>query len=136
MMKYISLVVLAFALFGCKQDIDFVFPDFEELNLEIYGTGAPVKEQKIVPGTEKHNKLKEWVVNNKSGWASSMATYVPNVLVSGSGFSLNFRSKKVILNYKGGQFTKTSSQTEYEFLIENEKTYHCLKPCMAYSAML
>ena len=81
----------------------FTISHFEEIQLVIYENGAPVKEEKIVQGTEKHKKLKEWVSNNKSGWVSSMATYVPNVLVSAGGLRFNFRPKEVIVNYKGGQ---------------------------------
>lgn len=127
MNKVTLITFLLLLLVGCKQEADIVFPDFEVLDLYVYKNGVPVAEEKLAPGTPKHNKLKEWVNSNRTGWEMSMATYVPNVLVSGSDFSINFRSSDVVLNYKKGQYTKPIAQSNYQYLVEGIKHNNAFK---------
>ncbi|MDR2219908.1 MAG: hypothetical protein LBE24_04930, partial [Methylobacillus sp.] len=57
-----------------------------------------------------------WVIKNQKGWKFAPATYFPGKIVSGSGFSLNFRNATAILDYSGSQFAHSVEPDEYGFL--------------------
>ncbi|MBI1424772.1 MAG: hypothetical protein GC149_15105 [Gammaproteobacteria bacterium] len=115
-MKKIRLILFAFVLVSCTIDTaKFIDPN-ETLQVYIYGTELNTEEYLLNPGGEKYNKFISWVRNNKEGWSSTPASYVPGILVSGKSFTMNFMDNTVLVNYADGQFTKKIDPTEYEFL--------------------
>ena len=115
-MKKLALILFALVLVSCKIDTDKIINTNESLKVSIYGTEINIDEYWLNPGDEKYDQFISWVKNNKEGWSSTPATYVPKLLVSGKSFSFNFMSSGVVVNYESGQFTKNIDPKEYEFL--------------------
>jgi hypothetical protein len=115
-MKKLTLFLFALVLASCNIDTDKIINPNETLQVYIYGTELSVEEYLLNPGDEKYKKFISWVRNNKEGWSSTPATYVPKILISGKSFTINFMDNIVLINYADGQFTKKIDPTEYEFL--------------------
>lgn len=96
--------------------VDLALPETESLRLQVYQQGSPVAECKLAPGTPNFQKLASWLSNNRTGWTSTLASYVPGVYITGSNFSINFLRTFVIVNSPEGQYSHSVSPSEYEFL--------------------
>ena len=116
MINRVAIFLLAALLISCKVDTGEILSSNETLKVTIYSGGAPIEEYFLTPSDDEYKKFKSWVKSNQSGWNFTLATYVPNLLVSGESFSCNFMSSSVVLNYEGGQFTKDINSEDYEFL--------------------
>ena len=108
-------VVSCALLAGCDKELSLALPA-EPVKLQRYEQGRPVEACDISPDSPQFKSLAAWISNNKDGWSSSPASYVPGVLVSGRNFSVNFLSSLVVVNYPGGQLTRKASANEAAFL--------------------
>lgn len=70
----------------------------------------------VASGSEQHAKLSAWLSANGKGWEATPASYVPALVVSGTGFSINFLKGGAILNYNEGQYSHSADPSQYEFL--------------------
>jgi hypothetical protein len=55
---------------------------------------------------------------NKNGWNTTYDIYAPSILVRGTNFSINFQYNWMILNCIKGQYIKSISPDEYQFLLK------------------
>ena len=79
--------------------------------------GVTPKDCTISQDSEQYRTLSTWLSEHQDGWQSSLVTYVPNVVVIGQGFNLNFLGSAAVLNYAGKQFTHQVSPSDYAFLV-------------------
>jgi len=68
------------------------------------------------PRSEKYLKLSAWLSANSKGWEATPASYVPALVVSGAGLSINFLKGGAIVNYAAGQYSHAVDPSQYEFL--------------------
>ena len=116
-MKVISLLVAsAMALSSCARSIHVTLPS-GPLSLSLTVNGMQTKQCAISQDSEQYKTLSAWLRTHQDGWQSSVATYVPSVVVTGDGFNLNFLHSAAILNYAGSQFTHQVSPRDYAFLV-------------------
>ena len=106
-------------LVSCTHETTISIPDNEPLMLFNYaGASNKLSAKEVVLVKDKQQKLNTWISNNRTGWTPTPATYVPGVLVSGKGFGINFLGNSVIISYSEGQYVKSISPSDYQFLIE------------------
>ena len=115
-MKTVLILFLTAMLTACKVDVITTFDSINEFQVSINDQGSFIKEYTIVKGSKKHIALRQLLINNQEGWSQTLATYVPGVLVTSNGLSLNFLNAGIIANYSGGQFSKPIKIAEYGFL--------------------
>ena len=115
-MKRIIIILLAVLLSSCKVDTDKIIDSNENIEVSIHENGLPVQTYTLNPGDEEYKKFMSWVKSNNTGWDSTLASYVPMLIVSGESFSFNFMGNGVVVNYEGGQFTKSVDPKEYKYL--------------------
>ena len=108
--------LLAVMLSGCQKSLDWSLPN-ESLKMERGGQTCTIS-----PSSTQFKELSDWLAGNRGGWSSSPASYVPNVMLRGSNFSVNFVNSLVVVNYRGGQFTHDISPSDYAFLACNSGT--------------
>jgi hypothetical protein len=115
-MKVIGLLVVsAVVLGGCTRSIHVDLPS-GSLSLSFFVNGTPIKHCTISQDSEQYKTLSAWLAAHQDGWKSSVASYVPGVMVDGDGFSLNFLSSIAVLNYAGSQSTRQVLPSDYAFL--------------------
>jgi hypothetical protein len=85
----------------------------------IYDNGNPVAERELPAGSEGADQIAHWLESNRLGWTSTPATYVPQRLVRGDSFSLNFGEKHCVLNYGGRQLYKSGDMSELSQVFQN-----------------
>ncbi|MBU2706797.1 hypothetical protein KCM76_12460 [Zooshikella marina] len=117
-MKSALTIFLALLLISCKVGTEVFIDIAETYTVSINESGKHTKKYTINPGSEKHAKLVAWLKQNNSDWDPTPASYVPGLVVEGTGFSLNFMRTGVILNCKEGQFTKSVKLEDYEYLLQ------------------
>ena len=116
-MKRIPIILIVTALLvGCSNKLSINLLPSETLNLSTPMHGAEKSTCLIAPGTLQHKELENWLSENRGGWQSTPASYVPGTVVSGSNFSLNFVGSIAIVNYSGGQYSHPAKPADYEFL--------------------
>ena len=103
-------------LSGCARSIHFTLPR-GPLSLSFTVNGAQTKQCAISQDSEQYKALSAWLGAHQDDWQSSVATYVPGIVVTGDGFNLNFLQSAAILNHAGSQFTHQVSPSEYAFLV-------------------
>lgn len=68
------------------------------ITVQRFNGGHKINEYNIASNAPVLVQLSEWITNNTTGWKRSYTSYVPEVVIRGSSFSLNFLSGKVVLN--------------------------------------
>ena len=104
------LALIVAILGGCNDELAWALPQ-ETLTLQKNGRSCPV-----TPDSAQFKQLAAWVSQNRSGWSSSPASYVPGTIVRGGNFSINFLNALVVVNHPGGQFTHKASPDDFGFL--------------------
>ena len=110
------LAASALALSGCTQSIHFILPP-GPLRLSFTVNGVASRSCSISQDSKQYKALSIWLSEHQGGWQGSLVTYVPSVVVTGNGFSLNFLNSAAVLNYAGNQFTHQVSPSDYAFLV-------------------
>jgi hypothetical protein len=70
----------------------------------VYEAGAYTPERLIQPRSDQEREIIAWLAAHRSGWSSTLVTYVPSRLIKGQDCELNFTRGACILNYRGGWF--------------------------------
>ena len=117
-MKRALLIATALILASCKINVDGILENQEPINIIIYGAGTSTQEYVLFKTDQKYKQFKSWVANNKDGWETTPASYVPSVIVKGSGFTFNFLNEGVIVNVDGKQYSKAVNKSEYDYLLQ------------------
>src|SRR5690348_7377475 len=115
-MRIATLALLATALVGCTQRLDFQLPATQPLKLAIYKDGAPLKTCTIGVGSRQFRQLQALLASNNTDWVPSLVTFVPAVYVTGNDFSINFLKHSAIFNGGGRQLTHRVPRASYSFL--------------------
>jgi hypothetical protein len=98
------LILVALGLLGCARPLGLVLPKDEPLKLQIYSHGSPTQACVIAPGSPQFIQLEGLLAANRGNWEPIPVTFVPSVLVTGAGFSINFLQDAAVVNYADGQF--------------------------------
>jgi hypothetical protein len=114
--KIIGFVIVLTSLVGCTRDLAFALPKSQPLNLAIYSDGRPLEKCTIAPGSKQFVSLETLLASYPAGWKPSPATYVPGVLVTGSGFSINFSHEFAVVSSGRTQLTHSIPHGAYAFL--------------------
>jgi hypothetical protein len=111
------LVSAVIVVAACTQELPLRLALGEPLKLSYQEHDyAPATNCVIAPNSPQYQALEKWLSQNKSGWQTTPATYIPGKVVSGSGFTLNFLNSIVIANFSGGQYSHSTNPSEYRFL--------------------
>ena len=110
--------ILTVVLVGCKTNQDFSPYLNQPLKAQVYSysPGQPVREWTILPSGREHQLLISWMTGHQTGWKDSWVTYAPSNLISGTNFSMNVHSNRVIINAGGKQCVRETSASDLEFL--------------------
>ncbi len=117
-MENFIMIFVILSLSSCKIDFKSLIDLSETYLVSINENGKYSKEYTMSLGNEKHSQFIVWFKENQSDWDPTPVSYVPNVVVQGKKFSLNFMNKVVILNYEKGQFIKDINLNDYEYLLQ------------------
>lgn len=60
----------------------------------------------VTAGSDQAELIAKWLDANKWGWTPSVVTYVPQRVIRGESFDLNFCEDRCVLTTRDGQFTK------------------------------
>jgi hypothetical protein len=98
-------------LTGCK----FTLPQVTSATVEPYQSSGALVPSKLNGNQLK--KLTEWFSQHDSGWSSSVASYVPILVVranhsDGDVSVINVLSDSVVVNNRSGQYTRQFSQSD------------------------
>ncbi|MEJ0006252.1 MAG: hypothetical protein WDM77_07670 [Steroidobacteraceae bacterium] len=115
MRTFRSTAVLLLAIAGCSRSISIVLPA-HSLTVLVYSQGKVAQRCAIVPGSEKFKSLSQLMQQNAAGWHSRSANYVPSIVVIGPDVNLYFMDDSMVVNYSGGEYSRTISADAYKFL--------------------
>ena len=110
------LILVALGLLGCARPLGLVLPKDKPLKLQIYSHGSPTQACVIAPGSPQFIQLEALLAANRSNWEPTPVTFVPSVLVTGAGFSINFLQDSDVVSYADGQFKHSVPRSAYAFL--------------------
>ena len=121
-MKQLTLLVFLTLLCGCRKT-DISNGDFSPpYSVHIRGSRRTLV---LASDVRLAGAIQGWLRSNPTGWARSMTTYAPGVLVRNSRFSLNFVEGGAILNFQADpmkgkpiQVVKNCDITQLDFLRE------------------
>ena len=109
-----ALVLVAAA--GCTHSMSVALLPGESLDLYVYSEGRVVDRCMVPPGDDRYKRLDAWLKAHTDGWSVAIADYVPNILVHGSRFRLNFMSGAAILGRDYEQYSHRVYPSEYAYL--------------------
>jgi hypothetical protein len=116
-MRPIYVLCLASVLvIGCRSTEDFARYLEQPLQVRVSASGQPAEQRTISPESKEHQLLVSWLTEHKSGWKQSLVTYAPGVLVSGTNFTMNIHSSRVIINAGGRQYVRDTQDSDFRFL--------------------
>jgi len=116
MKAFLPLCSLLVLLVGCKTSQDFSPFLNQPLEARVYNLGQPAREWTILPSGNEHRLLVSWVTGHQTGWKGSWVTHAPSILISGTNFTMNVHSNRVIINAGGKQCVRAKSASDLEFL--------------------
>ena len=114
--RIITIFALAVLLTGCGRDPDLSALSTQPLKVATFRGGREVAMRNVSPPSREHELLSAWAALHKSGWSSSYVSYAPGTLVSGTNFSLNIHTSRVILNIGGHQYEHDAPASDFSFL--------------------
>ncbi|WP_461783289.1 hypothetical protein [Prosthecobacter sp.] len=114
--RIITILSLAALLTGCGRDPDLSAFSTQPLKIATFRGGREVAVRNVAPPSREHELLAAWAVQHKIGWSRSYVTYAPGTLVSGTNFSLNIHTSRVILNIDGHQYEYAAPASDFSFL--------------------
>jgi len=126
-MKNLLIILLAITsmlLTSCttNMDIKSILNSGEHLDVYIYENGEIQNKYQLLPNNIKFKKMINLGLLNKNGWNTTYGAYAPFILVRGTNFSINFQYNRVILNCSKGQYIKSISPDEYQFLLNRNSS--------------
>lgn len=112
------VAMLLLELSACTHDFSSVIEQEKELSVIVYHSGHEVETGVITKNSEAYKSIIKWIKDNRTGWQSTVATYVPELIVRGEGFQLNLRPKDAIFGYGNEQFVLAISDADYSNLVQ------------------
>jgi hypothetical protein len=106
-------VLLAAA--GCTRTISVDLTP-QMLTVVTYSQGKADRHCSIAPDSAKFRKLSEFMKQSAQGWHSRSSDYKPELVVIGTNINLYFMGDSVVMNYSGGEYSRTVSPDSYAFL--------------------
>jgi hypothetical protein len=100
---------------GCTRSISVNLAP-QMLTVVTYSQGKADRRCSIAPDSAKFRKLNDFMKQNAQGWHSRSADYKPELVVIGSDINLYFMGDSVVMNYSGGEYSRTVSPDSYAFL--------------------
>ncbi|HEY6093686.1 MAG TPA: hypothetical protein VIU93_01915 [Gallionellaceae bacterium] len=106
-----TVICVLLVLAGCK----LAFPQVTSATVERYQSGGTL--QAVPLNSDQIHALSDWFSQHGSGWSSTVATYVPTLIVrakhaNGDISEINVLSGMVVVNNHSGQFQQHFSQTD------------------------
>jgi hypothetical protein len=87
----------------------------------VYKDHQFIKKNAFVRGSKELENLKAWLMNNKAGWDTYLATpAVGNLVIKGEGFTLNVGKDWAVVNY---EFAEGEYRQLIKSIIFNEFKY-------------
>lgn len=114
--RVITIIALAVFLTGCGRDPNLSTLSTQPLKIATFRGGREVAVRDVSPPSPEHELLAAWAAQHKTGWSSSHVSYAPGTLVSGTNFSLNIHTSRVILNIGGHQYEHDAPASDFSFL--------------------
>jgi len=113
MNKIISILIVSLALLGCNKEIDLKIENLTSISVSVYKDHQFIRKNNFGSGSKELDNLKAWLMNNKAGWDTYLATpAIGEVLVKGDGLTLNIGKDWAVVNY-------ASAEGEYSQLIKS-----------------
>src|SRR5699024_6970858 len=113
--RVVPLTVSLRVFAGCSKPLDLALPKDAALKPTVNPLGVslnkPATTCSISPGSARFKQLETLLAANRGGWESSLATYLPGVVVTGKGFPINFQHGIAVVNFAKGQYTRSISKT-------------------------
>ena len=125
---FVLAVSWLFYVFVMGFDIDVgLIKNNKEISITFYNDNNSSEIERLLTNDEK-DELIRWLQSNDSDWTDSLVSYVPDIVLRGENFSLNFLPDLAVLNYKSEsmekyvQVTRTLKNDEniLSFLGQNE----------------
>ena len=110
-----GIMLIIVALSASSEALELELPK-TPLELDINSGGRRVESCTIAPDSSRFNRLALLIAAHRDEWEPTPATYVPNVVVTGPDFSINFLREFVVISYAAGQFERPIAASEYDFL--------------------
>lgn len=111
--SFFLITALFVGVSACTKDLPPLVNSQSNLTAVIYVDGRPIAEGVIAKASPAYEAVTSWVKANPSNWTTSFVTYVPDILVLGDNFQINFRQDSVIFGYQNSQVKKHISQSDY-----------------------
>jgi hypothetical protein len=100
---------------GCSHTISINLTP-QTLTVVTYSQGKADRRCSIAPDSAKFRKLSEFMKQSAQGWHSRSSDYTPSLVVIGTDINLYFMGDSVVMNYSGGEYSRTVSPDSYAFL--------------------
>jgi hypothetical protein len=118
---FILCIASSAFLSGCGKT-EFASFVQQPITISVFKDGRPVSERRVSPPSSEHERLASWLAKHQSGWHSSLITYAPGMLVSGTDFTMNVQHSRVIINAAGKQFVHDANDSDFQFLLHKPGT--------------
>lgn len=100
---------LLLVIVGCSTEKEFVLEISDPVTLKC-GDG----ETRILElSSPLHKSLVSWFSNNPNGWKESPASYVPNVMLVGTDFTIHVLDDIIVVNNSSSQYVKNISRDSF-----------------------
>lgn len=114
--RTITVFALVALLTGCDREPNLSTFGTQPLTITTFSCGRQTGERRVSPPSREHEHLVAWAAQHKTGWRRSYVTYAPGTVVSGTNFSLNIHTSRVILNIGGHQYERNAQASDFSFL--------------------
>ena len=105
---------------ACAEQVSFALGPESPVTIYYLSTK---NERTLLPKTDAHRKLVEWVTANQSGWEQYLATPpAQGIIIRAPELNLQFMGKSVLVHTRTGVFSKAVSSNEYSFLVAEAGT--------------
>lgn len=127
-LKHLGLYTLILLCLSCTENLkltDYVDSkqSFELVDIRKVEKNLTGKKKEISKGSEVHNKLIEWIKNNRDDWKSTPVSYIASISVTQNDFKLIYLndSESVVVSYKNlkgemKQYVKGVEKGDLNFL--------------------
>jgi hypothetical protein len=106
---------------ACAQRVSFVLSS--EAAATVYYLNTAKSQRTLLPTSDAHRKLREWIAANQDGWEKYLATPpAQGIIVRAQELNLQFIGNTVLVHSRQGVFSKHITQDEYLFLSSENGT--------------
>ena len=110
---FCAFAVCLLVLYGCNRDLTYLLQKDDVWTLSVFEGGRETSRKEIGRDSPLRAVILDWAKRNASGWTVAPQTFVPDVLVSGQSFQLNFRPDFAVIGSNGWQCSKGLPADEY-----------------------